>query len=125
MQQDHDATANDEASDAAAGQNEAEMPFPEASFAMLITTLATQTTVALGQVGQEGEPEQHADLKMAKHLIDTLDVLEQKTKGNLSSEESALLTNYLYQLRMLFVAVQSQQGQSSEPPTPQGSIEMP
>ena len=62
---------------------------------------------------------------MAKHLIDTLDVLQQKTKGNLTSEESALLTNYLYQLRMLYVAVQSQQGQSSEPPTPQGSIEMP
>ncbi len=95
---------------------EKELPFPEASFAVLITTLATQTTVALGQLGLPDNQQPQVDLNLAKHLIDTLDILQQKTRGNLTAEEANLLTNYLYQLRMLFVTVQSEKQKS--PPSP-------
>ncbi len=93
-----------------------EIPLPEASFAMLITTLATQAMLALGQAGMPDDKQVKVDLNMAKHYIDTLDVLEQKTKGNLADEEARLLTTYLYQLRMLFVAVRSERNQPRNSP---------
>lgn len=81
---------------------------PEASFSVLATTLATQTLVALGQAPLPGEEKTTVNLPFAKHCIDTLDVLEQKTKGNLTPHETQLLSQFLYQLRMLYVSVKNQ-----------------
>jgi hypothetical protein len=86
-----------------------ESQIPEASFSLLATTLATQTLVALGQSPLPGEEKVTISLPFAKHCIDTLDILEQKTKGNLTPSESQLLTQVLYQLRMLYVSVKNQQ----------------
>ena len=86
-----------------------ESQIPEASFTLLATTLATQTLVALGQSPLPGEDKVTINLPFAKHCIDTLDILEQKTKGNLTPHESQLLTQILYQLRMLYVSVKNQQ----------------
>lgn len=77
-------------------------PLPPASFPVLVSMLATQATLALG-----GESD-HAlgagpQLDYAKHFIDLLAVVEEKTKGNLSQEEDAMLEDVLHQLRMLFV----------------------
>lgn len=82
---------------------------PEASFSVLATTLATQALVALGQAPMPGEEKPTVNLPFAKHCIDTLDILEQKTKGNLTPHESQLLGQFLYQLRMLYVTVKNQQ----------------
>jgi uncharacterized protein DUF1844 len=81
--------------------------FPSASFEMLVTTLATEALVALGQVPHplSGKAELQPD--QAKYLIDTLDVLQQKTKGNLTPAEQELIDSILHQMRMLFVAVAS------------------
>ncbi len=96
--------------------------FPEASFSMLVTTLATQAMMALGQNMTPDATEVSVDLGLAKHLIDTLNILEDKTQGNLAAEESAMLTSVLHQLRMLFVAMQEQvQAQPDKP----SSIELP
>ena len=78
---------------------------PPASFEMLVTTLATEALVALGQVPHPltGKAELQPD--QAKYLIDTLDVLQQKTKGNLTPAEQQLIDSMLHQMRMLFVAV--------------------
>jgi hypothetical protein len=99
-----------------------EQEIPEASFPMLVTTLATQATVALGQAAPPDATEVTVDLAMAKHLIDTLGVLEEKTKGNLTSDEAGMLSGVLHQLRMIFVAVQ---GQVTGKPDPKSSIELP
>ncbi len=48
------------------------------------------------------------NLPFAKHCIDTLDILADKTKGNLTTGEDSLLSRFLYELRMLYVAVQNQ-----------------
>ena len=84
------------------------MPIPEASFSVLVTTLATQAMVALGQAPMPGEEKVVVNLPFAKHCIDTLDILADKTKGNLTTAEDHLLSQFLYELRMLFVAVQNQ-----------------
>ena len=49
---------------------------------------------------------------MAKQTIDILVMLEEKTKGNLSEEESSMLVDVVHQLRMLFVAMQNRPAES-------------
>ena len=86
---------------------EAPLELPPATFPILVTTFATQAMAALGQLPDpiEGKPVVRKEL--AKFQIDMLGVLEEKTKGNLSSEESSMLTDVLHQLRMAFVAAGS------------------
>ncbi|MDG2384085.1 MAG: DUF1844 domain-containing protein [Pirellulaceae bacterium] len=81
---------------------------PPASFLMLATTLATQAMASLGQIPDPIEQKPIVNLELAKHYIDTLAVLEEKTKGNLSEEESEMLSTVLYQLRSVFIALENQ-----------------
>lgn len=76
---------------------------PDASFAGLIDLLAMQAMAGLGlMVGPGGEriPPQP---EVAKHFIDMLQVLEDKTKNNLSEPEKKLLDSVLYEIRMRYV----------------------
>lgn len=81
-------------------------PLPPATLAVLLTTLATQSLVALGQIPHpvSGKPEVHLD--EAKHFIDTLEMLETKTAGNRTVEETQLLDNLLHELRLGYVEMQ-------------------
>lgn len=98
--------------DAAAGAESkpAEQPgeaeMPPASFEFLISTLAAQTLAALGMAaGPDGKP-LPAQPALARHMIDTLAMLEQKTSGNLNAEESTMLQSVLHELRMAFLSTQ-------------------
>ncbi|MEM7559326.1 MAG: DUF1844 domain-containing protein, partial [Planctomycetota bacterium] len=85
-------------------------PLPEASFPFLVTSLASQAVMSLGQMpGPDGQPVP-VNLNHAKHFIDTLGVLEEKTKGNLDEEEGKFLQETLHQIRMMYVAIQQQAG---------------
>jgi hypothetical protein len=77
---------------------------PPPSLAFLITTLGTQAMVALGEVPNPISGKMERLPNQAKHFIDTLGMLEEKTAGNRTPEESALLTSLLHQLRMAFVS---------------------
>jgi hypothetical protein len=80
---------------------------PSANFATLIQSLLTQVLFYLGDLAPRGgEPQ--INLDMAKHNIDMLGVLEEKTKGNLTDEEKRMLDAALYETRMRYVAVASQ-----------------
>ena len=78
-------------------------PLPPASFTTLVMTLATQAMAALGQLADTSGKPLPIDYDHAKHLIDTLRVLEEKTQGNLTTEEAAQLENIVHQLRLLYV----------------------
>jgi len=80
-------------------------PLPEGNFAALISMLATQALFALGLLQVKGQEERKPDLELAKYNIDMLQVLEDKTKGNLSKEEEIVLANTLNELRMGYVKV--------------------
>ena len=80
------------------------MEMPPASMPMLITTLATQALSSLGQIPDPVEGQPVIQKAVAKHFIDTLAMLEEKTKGNLTDEENEMLSGTLHQLRMVFVA---------------------
>jgi hypothetical protein len=80
---------------------------PPPSFATLVQSIVTQILYYLGDLSTRGG-EPSLNLDMAKHQIDTLGVLEEKTKGNLTEEEQHLLDAALYETRMRYVAVASQ-----------------
>ena len=62
----------------------------------------------LGADARSDRDEVGVNLPFAKHCIDTLDILAQKTKGNLTTAEDHLLSRFLHQLRMLYVSVKNQ-----------------
>ncbi|MFI5380102.1 MAG: DUF1844 domain-containing protein [Tepidisphaerales bacterium] len=79
---------------------------PAASLETLVQSVVTQVLFYLGDIaGRGGEPV--VNLDMAKHNLDTLTVLEEKTQGNLSTDEQNLLNAALYEVRMRFIAVGS------------------
>ncbi|HUT45956.1 MAG TPA: DUF1844 domain-containing protein [Sedimentisphaerales bacterium] len=80
-------------------------PLPEGNFAALISMLATQALFAMGLLQIKGQEERMPDLELAKYNIDMLQVLEEKTRGNLAEEEEIVLANTLNELRMGYVKV--------------------
>jgi hypothetical protein len=78
-------------------------PLPDASFSGLVSMITTQAYFALGILRAEGEEERAPDLAVAKYNIDLLEVIDEKTKGNLDEEEHRMLEGTLHQLRMVFV----------------------
>lgn len=86
----------------------ADPQMPPASFELLVTTLATEALAALGQFPHPATGKSEVQRNQAQYIIDTLDVLREKTRGNLTSGEQQLLDSVLHQVRMLFVAVANQ-----------------
>ena len=72
------------------------------AFLDLVAMLAEPVPIYLGdvQLGEGGPP---PDRNLARFHIDLLDVLREKTEGNLESQEKAVLEDLIYQLRMRFV----------------------
>lgn len=79
--------------------------FSEMNFTTFMLSLATSAQVHMGLIPnpETGEPGQ--DLPYAKQTIDILGILEDKTKGNLTDDESRLLAEVLFQLRMIYVDI--------------------
>jgi len=78
-------------------------------FSTHVLSLATSALIALGRMpGPDGQPHP-VEIDTAKHLIDVLAMLEQKTKGNLDEAETKLLASLLYDLRVAYVDAQPKQ----------------
>jgi hypothetical protein len=92
----------------------AERPaLPPATFTFLVLSLRAQVEMHLGLVtfGQEkAEP----DMDLARHSIDMMGILAEKTKGNLNLEEQRLLENSLTELRFRFVQVSAEVAQAAK-----------
>jgi hypothetical protein len=82
-----------------------DFPMPPASLEMLISTLVTEAMMALGQIPHPATGETGFRPHQAKYLIDTIAVLSEKTRGNVTAEEEQAFVNLLHQLRMAFVAL--------------------
>jgi hypothetical protein len=80
-------------------------PLPPASFATLVSTLVSQVLMALGGYEDPRTRRRYVDLDLAKHFIETLAVLEDKTRNNLADDEKKLLDNALYECRMQYVQI--------------------
>ncbi len=76
---------------------------PAPDFKFFVTTLAMQASIALGHMPNPATDKVEEDLTQAKFLIDTLGMLQEKTKNNLAQEEIELLENLLYELRVAYL----------------------
>ena len=74
------------------------------SFASLVVSLGSAALVHLGEVPDPGSHAISRDLKLARHSIDVLGMLQEKTRGNLDADESKLLEALLHELRSKYVA---------------------
>lgn len=74
------------------------LPLP--SFPLIIASFAAQASMALGQVPNPLTGKTEINLAIAKHSIDTLVILQEKTKGNLTPDEASMLENVLHQVRL-------------------------
>jgi len=87
----------------APGRGDRRGPLPQVTFLALVNSLAMQALFNLGGFADpKGNPVE-PDLDVAKYHIDILQVLEEKTKGNLTEEEHQALTGVLHEVRMQFV----------------------
>ena len=77
--------------------------FPPLDFETLITEYSTTAMAYLGGMPDPETQEPIFNLQLAKRMIDTIDLLKEKTKGNLSTPESNFLENTLYSLKMTYV----------------------
>ena len=94
---------------------------PHGDFAALVNMLTTQALFAMGLLQIKGEPARPPDLELARYNIDVLEMIEEKTKGNLTEDEQAMLKNTLNEVRMGYVelvnaiSVQAKSAAASEP----------
>jgi len=84
-------------------QEEAEGVEEGASFTALIGSLATQIMFALGLVADPDNGQVMVNLDAARYTLDALTILDEKTQGNLTEEESAMLTQTRAELEQVFV----------------------
>jgi hypothetical protein len=75
-------------------------------FSTHVLSLASTALIALGKMPAPDGKALPLDLETAKHLIDVLGMLEQKTKGNLDEAEQKLLSSLTYDLRVAYVDAQ-------------------
>ena len=84
-------------------ETEETMQLPEVSFSTFIFSLSSSALFHFGEVADPTTGQKQKNLPMAKHTVDILGMLEEKTAGNLTDDEAQLLKNILYDLRMRYV----------------------
>ena len=77
--------------------------FPPVDFHTFVLSLGSSALLHLGEIENPNDGASQKDLPLAKHTIDILAMLEEKTKGNLSTAEERLMESLLYDLRLRYV----------------------
>lgn len=83
------------------------------AFANLVMFIASPAAAAMGMTEHPGLAPGELDLPLAKHCIDLLGTIQQKTRGNLGTQEGQILEGLLAELRMQYISLTSTQ----RPPT--------
>jgi len=76
---------------------------PKIDFATFILSINSSALVQLGLIEDPATGEKTKNMALAKQTIDLMAMLEEKTRGNLTSDEENILKGILYELRMLYV----------------------
>jgi hypothetical protein len=101
--------------DGQGGEGGAPAGMPPADLMTLVSGLATQALASLGVVPDPLSGKQEVNLQAARYNIDLIGALEEKTRGNLSSEEEKAIKAVLSDLRMRYVSAASPGGAAPEP----------
>lgn len=76
---------------------------PRPTFPLLLSTLASQVYIFLGDIANPLTGKREKDLPQAKYTIDMIQVLKDKTRGNVTEDEARMLETLLFELRMRYV----------------------
>jgi hypothetical protein len=79
------------------------------TFSTFMLSLSTSVLVSLGELPDPITNEKNINLSLAKQTIGLIEILLEKTKGNLTEDEDRLTGNMLYDLRMKFIGASKQQ----------------
>lgn len=80
---------------------------PDVTFTTFFMALNSSVLYHLGELSDPETGKQHKDMLLAKHTIDTMAMLQAKTRGNLTPEETELVETSIYDLKMRFVKARS------------------
>ena len=103
--------------------SESDFPIPPPTFEFLVFSLKMQAEMRLGLLSLPGQEAEAPDLRAARHTIDLLAMIQQKTKGNLEIEEQRLIENSLTELRFRFVQASDKAAESGAPKSGEASGE--
>ena len=103
--------------------SESDFPLPPATFEFLVFSLKTQAEMRLGLVAFGEEKDEGPDLPSARHAIDLLAMISEKTRGNLTLEQQRLIENSLTELRFRFVQVSDSVQKAAPAAAPEESSE--
>lgn len=85
-----------------------DVPLPPPSLMTLASSLMSQAMVSMGIFPHPITGKSEFLFHQAQHLIDTVDLIVQKTEGNRTDEETKTIEQMLHELRMLFIAAQNE-----------------
>jgi hypothetical protein len=91
--------------DAPAAPADSAAPQPDKNFQLLVDLLARNAAALMGAIPDPGTGQAYMDLEGAREMIDMLDTLREKTRGNLASEEAAMLSEVLGSLKLSFMEI--------------------
>ena len=83
----------------------------QVNFFTYVTSMGYQAMIFLGEIPNPMTGQSEKNLRQAKFMIDTLVMMKDKTKGNLTEQESSFLEGTLYELQMKFVGLAKDEGQ--------------
>lgn len=84
-------------------KDEAPLVLPPLEFSSLVLPFFTQGLIMLGQINEEKEKKEEKNLDFAKRMIDLLDLLKEKTEGNLKTDEEQFIDSSLHQLKLAYM----------------------
>jgi hypothetical protein len=93
-----------------------DFPLPPANFTFLVESILMQTQMQLGLFRMDEKDDAEPNLALARHSIDMLAMIQEKTRGNLTTEEQRLVENGLTDVRFRFIQVSDELKAKSQPP---------
>lgn len=97
-----EAGSREKKGDAQTGRSDEEMLY-EFGFSTFILSLSTSALVHLGELPDPMTNKKEVNLQLAKQTISIIEMLKEKTRGNLSGEEEKLMNNVLYDVRLKYI----------------------
>jgi len=77
--------------------------YHQPTFSIFLSSLGMQAMIAMGKMENPLTKKSETNFGQARFLIDTLEIIQEKTKNNLTADEEKLLEEYLYNLRMMYI----------------------
>lgn len=93
---------------------ESQQQYHEPTFSIFLSSLGMQAMIALGKLENPVTGKTENNLEQARFLIDTLEIIKEKTKNNLDAKEENLINDYLFNLRMAYIEAKNSGGEKND-----------